>query len=80
MVALTPEGGRNRALFWASCRMVENGHSHADAVNYLMPAAQHAGLPDREIESTIDSAFRIASRLGPGSRPGPTRASEAIQL
>ena len=60
--------------------MAEDGHSHADAISWLMPAAQHAGLPDREIETTIDSAFRIASRLGPGSRLGPTPASEAIQL
>lgn len=79
-VALTQEGGRNRALFWASCRMVESGLSHADAMSWLMPAAQHAGLPDREIETTIDSAFRIASRLGPGSRLGPTQRNEAIQL
>lgn len=88
VVALTPEGGRNRALFWASCRMVEAGQSRDSALGHLMPAAQHAGLPDREIESTIDSAFRIASRLSPvgspGSRLGPTpptvRPSEAAQL
>ena len=79
-VALTPEGGRNHALFWASCRMAENGLSHADAISWLMPAAQHAGLPDREIENTVNSAFRIASRLGQGSRPGPTPASEGIHL
>lgn len=80
VVALTPEGGRNGALFWASCRMAEDGQSRANAVSYLMPAAQYAGLPDREIESTIDSAFRIASRLGPGRRLGPTQRNEAIQL
>lgn len=79
-VALTPEGGRNRALFWASCRMVENGLSHADVMGWLGPAAQYAGLPDREIETTVYSAFRIATRLGPGSRPGPTPASEGIHL
>jgi hypothetical protein len=79
-VALTPEGGRNRALFWASCRMVENGLSQADVMGWLAPAAQYAGLPDREIETTVDSAFRIAIRLGPASRPGPTPASEGIHL
>lgn len=79
-VAFTPEGGRNRALFWASCRMAEGGQSRSDAVSYLMPAAQYAGLPDREIESAIDSAYRIASRTGPGSSLGPTRRSKAIQL
>jgi hypothetical protein len=80
LVALTSEGGRNRALFWASCRMAEGGQSRAEAASYLMPAAQYAGLPDREIESTIDSAFRIASRMGTGSGLGPTQPNEAIQL
>jgi hypothetical protein len=79
-VALTAKGGRNRALFWASCRMAEDGQSRSDTVSFLMPAAQYAGLPDREIESTIDSAYRIASRTGPGSGLGPTQRSEAIQL
>lgn len=79
-VALTAEGGRNRALFWASCRMVENGVSRVDATSWLLPAAEHAGLPDREIESTIDSAFRIASRLDPGRRLGPTRPNEGLRL
>lgn len=79
-VASAAEGGRNHALFWASCRMAESGQSHANAVSYLLPAAQHAGLPDREIESTINSAFRTASRHIPGSGPGPTQRSEAIQL
>ena len=60
--------------------MVEERHDPATVMSYLMPAAQHAGLPDREIESTINSAFRIATRLGPGSRLGPTRTSEGIQL
>lgn len=79
-VASATEGGRNRVLFWASCRMVENGHTHADTISWLMPAAQYAGLPDREITTTINSAFRIATHLGPRSRPGPTRAVEGIQL
>lgn len=79
-VALTAEGGRNRALFWAACRMAENGQSRGTAFSYLLPAAQHAGLPDREIESTLDSAFQTASRNVPGSSPGPTQRSEAIQL
>lgn len=79
-VAHTAEGGRNRTLFWASCRMVEDGLTRDDALAYLMPAAQHAGLGDREIETTVASAFRIASRLGPGSRPGPTRPIEGIRL
>jgi hypothetical protein len=79
-VALTAEGGRNRALFWASCRMAENDYAPADIASWLVPAAQHAGLDDREIETTINSAVQHASRLGPASRPGPTRASKEIAL
>jgi hypothetical protein len=79
-VALTPEGGRNRALFWASCRMVENNFTQADIASWLTPPAQHAGLGDREIETTINSAVRHATRLGPASRPGPPRPSEGLQL
>jgi hypothetical protein len=79
-VALTPEGGRNRALFWASCRMVENNFTPADIASWLKPPAQHAGLGDREIETTINSAVHHATRLGPASRPCPTRPSEGLQL
>ncbi|WP_310964113.1 bifunctional DNA primase/polymerase [Nocardioides terrisoli] len=79
-VALTAEGGRNRALFWASCRMAENNFAPTDIASWLVPAAQHAGLGDREIETTINSAVHHAARLGPASRPGPTRTSEGIQL
>ncbi|WP_460790688.1 bifunctional DNA primase/polymerase [Nocardioides maradonensis] len=79
-VAHTPEGGRNRALFWASCRMAENGFTPADIASWLTPAAQHAGLGDREIETTINSAVRQVARLGPASRPGPTRTSEGLRL
>jgi hypothetical protein len=79
-VALTAEGGRNRALFWASCRMAENNFAPADIASWLAPAAQHAGLGDREIETTINSAVHHAFRLGLASRPGSTRTSEGIQL
>jgi hypothetical protein len=79
-VALTAEGGRNRALFWASCRMAECNFAPAEIASWLTPAAQYAGLGDREIETTINSAVHHATRLGPVSRPGPTPASEGIHL
>lgn len=79
-VASTAEGGRNRALYWASCRMVEDNFTPADIACWLTPAAQHAGLGDREIQSTINSAVHHATRLDPTSRPGPTRTSEGLQL
>ena len=79
-IALTAEGGRNRALFWASCRMAESNFAAAEIASWLRPAAQYAGLGDREIGTTIDSAVHHATRLGPVSRPGPTPASEGIHL
>ena len=79
-VATLPEGGRNRGLFWASCRMVELGSSFDDTVALLGHAGQQAGLPAQEIETTIRSAFRIASRPSHGSRQGPTRSAEVIHL
>jgi len=83
-LATQSEGGRNRALFWATCRMVEGGHRIDAALSLLGPAARTAGLPDQEIERTIRSAFRIATRLGPtpDSR-GPARpfgTVEGVQL
>lgn len=82
-VASRPEGGRNGGLFWAACRMVEQGHDYHQTLTILGGAAQTAGLPGHEAESTIQSAYRIASRL-PGSRAasrqGPTRPAEVIGL
>ncbi|EGD42804.1 bifunctional DNA primase/polymerase [Nocardioides sp. NPDC057772] len=83
-VATRPEGARNQSLFWAACRMAEGGQRYDVAVSMLGDAAQTAGLPSREAESTIRSAYRIASRLGPqqtrGSGRGPTRTSEAVAI
>lgn len=80
-VASRPEGGRNAGLFWAACRMVEQGHDVHDAIGVLGEAARTAGLEDREVETTIQSAYRIASRLsgaGSASRPGPIRPVEVV--
>lgn len=85
-VATRPEGARNGGLFWAACRLVETGHDSNKCLALLASAAQTAGLGEREIESTIASAYRISARLSPaqtappGSRLGPTRPSEGITL
>ena len=57
-VAGRGEGERNRGLFWAACRLAENGVSPTDALNALGAAAQSAGLGDREIATTVRSAYR----------------------
>ena len=79
-VAARPEGGRNGALFWAACRMAEDGHEFNLAASVLGDAARAAGLPQREALTTIRSAYRRATRLGPANPPHPTNAIEAVRL
>jgi hypothetical protein len=57
-VAARGEGERNGALFWAACRAAENGVTPEELTAVLGPAAQHAGLPPREVATTIRSALR----------------------
>lgn len=57
-VASRGEGERNRSLFWAACRLAENGTPPADALDALGPAAAQAGLSEREIATTVRSAYR----------------------
>lgn len=51
-------GERNAVLFWAACRAQEEGH---DAREELHQAAIDAGLPEFEVERTLDSAERSAA-------------------
>jgi len=68
-VAALGEGERNRGLFWAACRLVEAGIAPAAALGALGPAAERAGLPPREVFTTIHSAYRAttATPRTPGS-------------
>ncbi|MFH5824716.1 bifunctional DNA primase/polymerase [Georgenia sp. AZ-5] len=82
-LAARPEGGRNAGLFWAACRMVEDGYDHASTLSALGPAAQQAGLGKREIATTIDSAFKRTSPRIPQSMGGTSRRPsppEAVTL
>jgi hypothetical protein len=47
-------------LFWAACRLAENGVPPSDALDVLTAAAGQAGLGEREIVTTVRSAYRIA--------------------
>ncbi len=60
-VATRGEGERNRGLFWASCRLAESGLAPDSIRAALAPAAEHAGLPAREVAATIRSAHRAAA-------------------
>jgi hypothetical protein len=79
-VASRPEGARNHGLFWAACRMVEDGHAFDATAGLLGEAARSAGLSDQEAMTTIRSAYRIASRLGAARTARPMTAAEALAL
>lgn len=65
------EGERNAGLFWAACRLAEAGFPPDAVASALAPAAASAGLPDREIATTIRSASRQGSARPP--RPSSPR-------
>jgi hypothetical protein len=60
--------------------MAEGGHHVNTTLSMLGDAARSTGLTEREAETTIRSAYRIATRLSPVSRLGPTPAAEAVTL
>lgn len=79
-VASRPEGGRNSALFWAACRMFEEGHDLSSTTRLLGQAAHDAGLPTKEAMATIRSAYRTADWPAYGSPPRTTTSGEAVGL
>ncbi|NED96845.1 DNA primase [Phytoactinopolyspora alkaliphila] len=64
-VAEAREGNRNDLLYWATCRIAERGIT--DPLP-LLNAAQQAGLPRREAELTIASAYRNVAALASPTR------------
>jgi hypothetical protein len=70
------EGNRNAGLFWAACRLAERGHPFEGALSALAPAAQAAGLFDREIAATVRSAYRRAATTS--RSPGDPPAASAL--
>ncbi|MGD9532043.1 MAG: bifunctional DNA primase/polymerase [Microbacteriaceae bacterium] len=70
-VAGRGEGERNRGLFWAACRLAENGTPPSDTLDALGPAAAQAGLSEREIATTVRSAYRA-------TMPESTSAGRAL--
>lgn len=81
------EGERNSGLFWAACRLVERGLSPDEAIDTLGPPAEAVGLPRREVETTVRSAYRNAAsaptptprRPRPLERRVPVQASPAMR-
>jgi hypothetical protein len=63
-----PEGTRNNKLFGATVEYRVNGYGFSDAVRDLEPRAIADGLEPREIERTMESAWR--STVGSINVPG----------
>jgi hypothetical protein len=72
-VASRCEGERNRGLFWAACRLAENGTPPADTLDALGPPAARAGLSEREIATTVRSAYRATKPTPEASSPADAR-------
>src|SRR5262245_43396716 len=56
------EGERNAIVFWAANRLAEMAHagdiSRDQAIELVIDAAKHTGLPERESRATVLSAFK----------------------
>lgn len=71
-VSRLQEGERNHGLFWAACKLAEQRFSSGEALDALSPAGDTAGLSEREINTTIRSAYRTVH--GPPSQRLPANA------
>jgi hypothetical protein len=79
-VARRPEGERNHGLFWAACKLAEHDVSSSDALEVLATAGTQAGLSEREIMTTVRSAYRTvhgASITTSSDRPVASRPDSA---
>ena len=72
-VASRPEGNRNAGLFWAANRALEA--DRAADLSPLAAAARQAGLDDREITRTLNSARRTADHAAQPPDHHPEGAS-----
>jgi hypothetical protein len=70
-LATAAEGNRNSSLFWAACRLAELGMDESTIRDALDRPARTAGLEEREINTTVHSAWR-SFQVNP-DRPGAGR-------
>lgn len=75
-VASRVQGERSRSVFWAACRLAENGIAPSDALDVLTAAARQAGLSEREVSATVRSAYRA---IGAPSTPRTTARREEVR-
>ena len=71
-VSRLQEGERNHGVFWAACKMAEQSVPTGEALDALTAAGASAGLSEREVTTTVRSAYR--SVHGPSSQRLPADA------
>ncbi len=86
-VSRLQEGERNHGLYWAACKMAENHVPWTTALDELGAAAIRAGLTEREVATTVRSAYRSPSTTPAGQshssfktpdRPPPTNLRSRV--
>lgn len=88
-VSRLQEGERNHGVFWAACKMAEKDVPTGEALDALTAAGATAGLSEREVTTTVRSAYRAVQgrstqRLPTGApmtlpyRPRPVTDSRAL--
>ena len=80
-VADRAEGERNRGVFWAACRLAENGLAPSEALDVLAAAGGQAGLSEREVTRTVRSAYRTVHTPTTNTTPtsGMRRDSSGLE-
>lgn len=75
-VSRLQEGERNHGLFWAACKMAENDISPNTALDTLAVAGGNAGLTEREVATTVRSAYRTVH--GAPARESASTSASAL--
>ena len=88
-VSRLQEGERNHGVFWAACKMAEKDVPTGEALDALTAAGASAGLSEREVTTTVRSAYRsvhgpstqrlpVGAPTAPPHRPRPVTDSRAL--
>lgn len=77
-VADRVEGERNVSLFWAACRLAENGVPAAQACDVLVAAARQPGFGEREITRTVYSAYRATATQTRTAGPSAVSSQDSV--
>jgi len=68
-VSRLQEGERNHGVFWAACKMAEKNVPTGEALDALTAAGASAGLSEREVTTTVRSAYRAVQGPSPQRLP-----------